>query len=65
MIEIIAATKRSESDFWNGSVDFCRTARSKGLFLGTWPICLTHQSKGMLTPQWEVKSREYLEKWKD
>jgi len=33
-------------DFHFYDMDFCRTARAKGLRLGTWPICMTHQSLG-------------------
>ena len=45
-------------------MDFCRTARSKGLRLGTWPIAVTHQSRGNPdTPGWRTGYRDYLEKW--
>jgi GT2 family glycosyltransferase len=45
-------------------MDFCRSARSKGLKLGTWPICLTHESSGSFgTPHWVSAYRKYLEKW--
>ena len=45
-------------------MDFCRTARLKGLRLGTWPICLTHQGTGLFgTPQWQENYTAYLEKW--
>jgi GT2 family glycosyltransferase len=51
-------------DFHFYDLDFCRTARSKGLRLGTWPICLTHQSAGAFnTPPWHDKLRLYREKW--
>ena len=45
-------------------MDFCRSARNKGLRLGTWPICLTHQSVGAFnSPNWREKLSLYLEKW--
>lgn len=47
-------------------LDFCRSARQRGLRLGTWPICLTHQSGGAFgTEQWIHKYRLYIEKWRD
>jgi GT2 family glycosyltransferase len=53
-------------DFHFYDLDFCRTARARGLRLGTWPICITHQSTGAFgKPQWSQKYREYLEKWGD
>jgi len=51
-----------EFDFYD--MDFCRTARQKGLTLGTWPICLTHQSAGNYGGErWRKSFRVYLEKW--
>lgn len=45
-------------------MDFCRTAREKGLKLGTWPICITHQSRGSFgTPPWFAMYEKYVEKW--
>jgi GT2 family glycosyltransferase len=45
-------------------MDFCRSARAKGLRLGTWPISLTHQSSGMFdSPAWREKYAAYLRKW--
>ena len=45
-------------------MDFCRTAISKGLQLGTWPICLTHQSRGAYSSsEWRTNYRIYQEKW--
>lgn len=45
-------------------MDFCRTARLKGLSMGTWPILLTHQSPGAFgSPSWTDQYRLYLEKW--
>lgn len=51
-------------DFHFYDMDFCRTARQRGLRLGTWPICLTHQSVGSFdTPHWHQKYAAYLKKW--
>ncbi len=51
-------------DFHFYDMDFCRSARAKGLRLGTWPICLTHQSGGAFaTPAWTKKYHAYLQKW--
>jgi GT2 family glycosyltransferase len=52
-------------DFHFYDMDFCRSAKEKGLRLGTWPICLTHQSGGGFgTSAWTEKYRMYREKWK-
>lgn len=47
-------------------LDFCRTARGKGLRLGTWPISMTHRSTGSPnSPAW-LKARDaYFAKWGD
>jgi GT2 family glycosyltransferase len=51
-------------DFHFYDMDFCRSARQRGVRLGTWPICLTHQSIGAFgTEHWYEKYRAYLEKW--
>jgi GT2 family glycosyltransferase len=51
-------------DFHCYDLDFCRTARQRGLRLGAWPICLTHQSKGAFnSPAWTEKYAAYLQKW--
>lgn len=51
-------------DFHFYDMDFCRSARARGLRLGTWPICLTHQSGGGFnSPAWHEKLRLYREKW--
>jgi GT2 family glycosyltransferase len=51
-------------DFHLYDMDFCRTARSRGLRLGTWPIALTHQGKGKFaTPDWFRNYERYLAKW--
>jgi GT2 family glycosyltransferase len=53
---------RFEFHFYD--LDFCRSARQRGLRLGTWPICLTHQSGGSFgTAKWREKYRLYIEKW--
>jgi hypothetical protein len=53
-------------DFHFYDLDFCRTARGRGLRLGTWPICLTHQSNGGYgTESWKRGYQRYLEKWGD
>ncbi len=52
-------------DFHFYDMDFCRSARKKGLRLGTWPICLTHQSGGAFgSSKWNEKYRLYQEKWR-
>lgn len=52
-------------DFHFYDMDFCRSAREKGLRLGTWPICLTHQSGGTFGSQaWVEKYRMYRGKWR-
>jgi len=49
-------------DFYD--VDFCRSARERGLKLGTWPICLTHRSAGMFGGgAWRAAYQVYLAKW--
>lgn len=51
-------------DFHFYDMDFCRSARQKGLRLGTWPICMTHQSGGAFgSTRWRSMYRLYLEKW--
>lgn len=47
-------------------LDLCRSARSRGLALGTWPICLTHASRGAYdTPAWRSARAVYRDKWPD
>lgn len=51
-------------DFEFYDMDFCRTARQRGLRLGTWPISLTHQSRGAYGSQrWWEMYLSYLRKW--
>ena len=51
-------------DFHFYDMDFCRSAKQKGLKLGTWPICLTHQSNGAFGSKlWTEKYKLYLQKW--
>jgi GT2 family glycosyltransferase len=46
-------------------MDFCRTAKDKGLRLGTWHIAITHKSGGSFCrPEWWTKRDEYFKKWK-
>lgn len=55
----------SRFNFHFYDMDFCRSAREKGLRLGTWPICLTHQSGGAFgSQQWRENYQKYLDKWK-
>jgi GT2 family glycosyltransferase len=45
-------------------LDFCRTARQRGLRLGTWPLSITHASVGAFTsPEWGAAREEYRAKW--
>jgi GT2 family glycosyltransferase len=51
-------------DFHFYDMDFCRSARAKGLRLGTCPISLTHQSGGAFVSQnWRDKLLLYRNKW--
>lgn len=51
-------------DFHCYDLDFCRTARQRGLTLGTWPICLTHSSCGNFRDQhFREMHQLYLAKW--
>lgn len=53
-------------DFHFYDLDFCRTARTRGLRLSTWPIAMTHQSGGAFgTEGWNRKYQAYLDKWRD
>lgn len=46
-------------------LDFCRTACSAGLRVGTWPIALTHQSVGnFASAAWKQEASVYLQKWR-
>jgi GT2 family glycosyltransferase len=72
---VMLAAKKSvlmEHDVWFDTrftfhfydMDFCRTARGRGLKLGTWPISLTHQSTGGFGgEQWRMAHHAYLGKW--
>jgi hypothetical protein len=47
-------------------LDFCRTAESRGLTMGTWPISALHRSQGdFWSPAWKEGYARYLEKWGD
>lgn len=51
-------------DFHCYDLDFCRTARQRGLTLGTWPICLTHSSCGNFRDShFRTLHQLYLAKW--
>ena len=51
-------------DFHLYDMDFCRTARARGLRLGTWPIAVTHQGKGNFgTEHWFQNYQRYIAKW--
>jgi GT2 family glycosyltransferase len=53
-------------DFHFYDLDFCRSARTAGASLGTWPICLTHQSGGNFDgPDWKRLLDTYRAKWPD
>lgn len=50
-------------DFYD--MDFCRTARSVGLTLSTWPIDLIHLSPGAFNSEsWKSMEKIYLQKWR-
>lgn len=44
-------------------IDFCYTARARGLTLGTWPVMLTHTSPGCWDQQWQLAARNLQAKW--
>lgn len=50
-------------DFHCYDTDFCYTARSCGLRLGTWPIPLTHGSPGSYDHLWLQAARRLQAKW--
>jgi GT2 family glycosyltransferase len=46
-------------------IDLCRTALTKGLRIGTWPIAITHDSGGAFGSEaFRQAARAYLEKWR-
>lgn len=50
-------------DFYD--LDFCRSARSKGLTLGTMALSVMHESGGNFnTVQWNDGYQRYIQKWK-
>ena len=56
--------ERFAFDFYD--VDFCRSAESAGLRMGTWPIAVTHASVGKFgSPAWRAGLEAYREKWKE
>ena len=47
-------------------LDFCRSARQRGLRLGTCRLSVTHQSAGRIgSPEWLAMREAYLRKWGD
>ena len=55
--------ERFTFDFYD--MDFCRTAKHKGLTIGTWPIDVIHASPGVFgKPAWVQALHSYLAKWK-
>ena len=51
-------------DFHHYDIDFCRSAREKGVLIGTWPILVTHGSGGAFaTEAFRVSAKNYLAKW--
>lgn len=47
-------------------LDFCRSARARGLALGTWPIAITHASGGAFgSPAWRRARDRYRGKWQE
>ena len=55
--------ERFAFDFYD--MDFCRSAESAGLRMGTWPIAITHASVGKFgSPAWRAGLEAYREKWK-
>jgi hypothetical protein len=56
--------ERFTFDFYD--IDFCRSAESAGLRMGTWPIAITHASIGKFgSPAWHAGLKAYREKWGD
>lgn len=51
-------------DFHFYDLDFCRSATSRGLVLGSWGIAVTHQSEGAFgSPKWHDGFKIYRKKW--
>lgn len=46
-------------------LDFCRTAETLGLKMGTIPLSLVHESQGSLDYVWHEAYKTYIRKWKD
>jgi hypothetical protein len=56
--------ERFTFDFYD--LDFCRSARVKGLKLGTVPLSIVHESEGNFnTETWRTAYTKYIKKWKD
>jgi len=53
-------------DFHFYDMDFCRSARKRGLSVGCWPLSVTHQSGGAYGGEaWRRGYHDYLAKWGD
>jgi hypothetical protein len=51
-------------DFHFYDLDFCRTAETRGLRMGTWAIDVMHESDGAFgTADWREGYQRYLAKW--
>lgn len=50
-------------DFHCYDSDFCRSAESLGLRIGTWPISCTHGSLGKFDNAWISQAQLWLRKW--
>lgn len=54
--------QRFTFDFYD--MDFCRSAKNKGLSLGTWPLDIIHESGGEFgKASWEESWGKYQDKW--
>jgi protein O-GlcNAc transferase len=51
-------------EFHHYDLDFCLTARQRGLTLGTWPIWLAHGSMGQFqSPAWQTSTELFQQKY--
>jgi GT2 family glycosyltransferase len=44
-------------------LDFCRSAETLGMRMGTIPLSLVHQSYGQIDKSWEESYKTYIQKW--